>query len=180
MQDETGISATEPDWSRESLGQFWEPGKQLLRCVRRYQAAKARGGLRGRVAAKYWAGLHRVWSVLTQSEVHLHMRIGGGLRLPHATGIILHPESVIGPNCMIFQQVTLAGAVTVGGHVDIGAGAKVLGPLSIGDHARIGANAVVTRDVAPGATVAGNPAREIGGAHAKGSGLSERAPETQS
>jgi serine O-acetyltransferase len=47
----------------------------------------------------------------------------------------------------------------LGGHVDVGAGAKLIGPITIGDHARIGANAVVTRDVPAGATAVGIPAR---------------------
>ena len=47
----------------------------------------------------------------------------------------------------------------IGGHVDIGAGAKILGPVVIGDHARIGANAVVTSDVPSKATAVGIPAR---------------------
>jgi serine O-acetyltransferase len=47
----------------------------------------------------------------------------------------------------------------IGGHVDIGAGAKIIGGVTIGDHARIGANAVVTRDVPAGATAVGNPAK---------------------
>jgi serine O-acetyltransferase len=91
----------------------------------------------------------------------LNTQIAGGLRLTHPTGIIIHPDAKIGPNCMIFHQVTLAGAVELGGHVDIGAGAKVLGPLRVGDDARIGANAVVTCDVDAGQTVVGIPARPI-------------------
>jgi serine O-acetyltransferase len=50
---------------------------------------------------------------------------------------------------------------TIGGHVDIGAGAKILGNVTIGDHARIGANAVVLIDVKPGATAVGIPAQII-------------------
>jgi serine O-acetyltransferase len=49
----------------------------------------------------------------------------------------------------------------IGGHVDIGAGAKILGGVVIGDHAKIGANAVVTRDVPAGATAVGIPARIV-------------------
>lgn len=162
MQEPGEISATVPDWSREAVARFWDPGKKLLRSIRRYQAAKARGGVPGWLAAKHWALVHRVWSVLTQSEIHLNTEIGGGLRLPHPTGIVIHPESRIGPNCMIFHQVTLAGPVVLGGHVDVGAGAKILGPLTIGDHAVVGANAVVTRDVPAGAVVAGVPARIVG------------------
>jgi serine O-acetyltransferase len=59
------------------------------------------------------------------------------------------------------QQVTIVAQVKVGGHVDIGAGAKIIRPVSIGDHARIGANAVVLYDVPVGATVVGIPARII-------------------
>ncbi|MEM9579106.1 MAG: serine acetyltransferase [Pseudomonadota bacterium] len=155
------VSATEPDWSREAVRRFWDPGQKLMRSIRKYQAARARGGLFGRLTAKRWALSHLVWSIVTQCEIHLNTEIAGGLRLTHPTGIIIHPDARIGPNCMIFHQVTLAGAVKLGGHVDIGAGAKLLGPLTVGDHARIGANAVVTEDVAEGVTVAGIPAKVI-------------------
>ena len=156
---ETGISATDPDWSREKITRFWGPGKKMIRAMRRYQAARARGGVGGKIAAKYWVLNHGFWSLMTQTELHLTTRIGGGLRLTHPTGIIVHPEAEIGPNCMLFHQVTLAGPVVLGGHVDVGAGAKIIGPLTVGDHAVIGANAVVTGDVPAGATVAGIPAR---------------------
>lgn len=153
------VSAKTPDWSREALRRSWDPGRQLLRTIRRYQACKNRRGLTRWLMMKYWALQHRFWSVVTQCEIDLNCQIGGGLLLTHPQGIVIHPKSVIGPNCLIFHQVTLAGHVTLGGHVDIGAGAKLLGPLSVGNHARIGANAVVTRDVPAGATVAGIPAR---------------------
>ncbi|WP_020040555.1 serine acetyltransferase [Salipiger mucosus] len=156
-----GISAEVADWSREDVRRFWDPGPKLLRALRRYQAARARGGALARLAAKYWAANHLFWSTICQSELHLNTQVGGGLRLTHPTGIIVHPEARIGVNCMIFHQVTLAGAVELGGHVDVGAGAKLIGPLRVGDHAVIGANAVVTHDVPAGATVAGIPARVI-------------------
>ncbi|MDU8926218.1 serine acetyltransferase [Alisedimentitalea sp. MJ-SS2] len=155
------ISATTPDWSRETVQRFWDPGRKLLRSIRRYQAARARGGGLGGLAARYWVMSHWFWSLMTQTELHLNCQIGGGLLLTHPTGIIVHPEAQIGVNCLIFQQVTLAGPVVLGGHVDIGAGAKLIGPLTVGDHARIGANAVVTNDVPAGTTVAGIPARVI-------------------
>lgn len=159
--EQHGISATEPDWSREAIRRFWDPGQKLLRAVRRYQAARARGGPVARIVSRCWALNHLFWSTVCQSEIHLTCQIGGGLRLTHPTGIIIHPDARIGPNCMIFHQVTLAGPVVLGGHVDVGAGAKLIGPLTVGDHAVIGANAVVTRDVPAGATVAGVPARII-------------------
>jgi serine O-acetyltransferase len=159
--DQYEISATEPDWSREDVRMFWDPGYKLLRAIRRYQRAKARGGPLGWLLRKHWVIVHRFWSIMTQSEIHLHTQIGGGLRLPHPTGIIIHQHAKIGPNCMIFQQVTLASAVELGGHVDLGAGAKIMGPLKIGDHVTVGANSVVTRDIESGQTVAGVPARVL-------------------
>ncbi|MEN8894228.1 serine O-acetyltransferase [Planktotalea arctica] len=163
MQDspDLNVSASVPDWSREAVRGFWDPGQKLLRSIRRYQAAHARGGVLGKLTCKRWALSHLFWSTITQCEIHLNTQIEGGLRLTHPTGIVIHPDAKIGPNCMIFQQVTLAGAVVLGGHVDIGAGAKLLGPLSVGHDARIGANAVVTGDVAAGQTVVGIPARPI-------------------
>lgn len=158
---DANVSAQIPDWSRETVLTFWDPGRKLLRSIRRYQGAKTAGGIGGRLRAKYWVLNHWFWSLMTQSEIHLNTKIGGGLRLTHPTGIIIHPDAEIGVNCMIFHQVTLAGSIVLGGHVDVGAGAKLIGPLRVGDHARIGANAVVTRDVAAQNTVAGIPARVI-------------------
>jgi serine O-acetyltransferase len=53
------------------------------------------------------------------------------------------------------------GAPRIGANVEIGAGAKILGPVSIGDGAKIGANAVVLCDVPAYATAVGIPARII-------------------
>lgn len=163
MQPDHLTSATEPDWARETPQRGWDPSRRLLRAIRRYQAAQSAGGL-GRLRAKWWVLSHRFWSVVTQAEIHLTTRIGGGLRIPHPNGIVVHPDAVIGPNCTIMAQVTIGqgrapGAPVIGGHVDIGAGARILGPVRIGDHARIGANAVVTRDVPEGAVAVGVPAR---------------------
>jgi len=55
----------------------------------------------------------------------------------------------------------MEGVPIIGGHVDIGAGAKILGGIRIGDHAKIGANSVVLQDVPDGATAVGIPAKII-------------------
>lgn len=153
------VSASLPDWSRERQTRLWDPGRRLLASVRGYQRARTGLGRRWHVL---W---HRVWSVVTGAEIPLNAQIGGGLLIPHPNGIVLHPGVVIGPNCLIFQQVTLGsgkgGVPHIGGHVDIGAGAKIFGGLQIGDHARIGANAVVMADVPTGATAVGIPARIV-------------------
>jgi serine O-acetyltransferase len=108
---------------------------------------------------------HRFWSVVTGADIPLNSRIAGRLELPHPNGIVIHPDSGIGPNCMIFQQATLAvgsdGAPRLGGNVLVGSGAKLLGGIRIGDNAQVGANAVVLHDVPLGATAVGVPARLI-------------------
>ncbi len=154
-------SATVPDWSREEIRGFWDPGRKLLRAIRNYQIARQRGTIFGSISSKYWALSHWFWSIVTQSEIHLNCTIGGGLLLPHPTGIIIHPSSKIGPNCLIFHQVTLVGAVEVEGHCDIGAGAKIIGPVRIGRHVQIGANAVVLQDIAEDSIAVGVPARTV-------------------
>ena len=154
------VSGQEPDWSREALSGGWQPSRALLRSIRSYQT---HSGLRRRLAVLR----HRFWSVVTGADVPLNAQIGGGLLLPHPTGVVIHPEAEIGPNCLLFQQVTLGvianktGAPRLGGNVDVGAGAKILGPVTIGDHAVIGANAVVLSDIPAGAVAVGAPARVI-------------------
>ena len=159
------VSASVPDWSREAPRRFWDPSRRLLRSIRGYAKARGRRGPMAWLMRKHWVLSHRFWSVVTQTEIHLGTRIGGGLLLPHPNGIVIHPSAEIGVNCLIFQQVTIgtrgrqSGAPRIGGHVDIGAGAKILGPVTIGDHARIGANSVVLQDVPTGKTAVGLPAR---------------------
>ena len=156
------VSASVPDWGRERLGHVPLRGRLLLRAVRGYQGA--RGPLRLPLKAA-WKVLHWWASLLSQCTVPLNLQVGGGLMLPHPQGIVINHAAVIGPNCLIFHQVTIGsngrGVPVIGGHVDIGAGARIIGPVRVGDHARIGANAVVTRDVPAGAVVVGNPARVL-------------------
>lgn len=159
MTELTSISATDPDWSREKKRRGeWSPGKSLLASIRDYQKHR---GLRRKIAVLR----HRLWSAISGADIPINCRIGGGLLIPHPNGIVIHPSASIGPNCLLFQQVTLgaddSGVPTIGGHVDIGAGAKILGSINVGDHARIGANAVVLKDVIPGATMVGIPARAV-------------------
>jgi serine O-acetyltransferase len=159
-------SPTTPDWSRERKA-FWEwsPSRSLLASLRTHQ--RLAGSHRPwQVVLRKLAFLrHRFWSVVTASDIPLGTRIGGGLLLPHPTGVVMHGDVELGPNCLVFQGVTLGaseeGVPRIGGHVDIGAGAKVIGPVSVGDHAQIGANAVVVSDVPPWATAVGVPARVI-------------------
>ncbi len=160
MSNNPQISATEPDWSRERLWCWWDPAPQLLRSIRNYQKWKKRGPI-GALISKYYVLSHRFWSVVACADIPLNSHLGGGLVLRHPNGVVLHQNAIVGPNCLILQQVTLVEGVRLGGHVDIGAGAKIIRPVTIGDHAKIGANAVVICDVPPGATAVGIPAKII-------------------
>lgn len=160
------VSATVPDADRERCRSFWEPGRQLLRSIRGYQRWRAKPAPL-RWWARYWVLRYRFWSAVSGADIPLNAHLGTGLLLPHPNGVVVHPDAVVGVNCLVMQGVTLGtngsdcGAPVLGGHVDIGAGAKVLGSVVIGDHARIGANAVVLTDVPAGATAVGIPARII-------------------
>ena len=155
------ISTTEPDWSREKVDRWWSPSKQLLKSIRKYQEWQARKGLLAKFFCKLYVLKHRFWSVVTGADIPLNCQIAGGLKLTHPNGVIIHPKATIGPNCLIFQQVTIIKGVRIGGHVDIGAGAKIIRPVSIGDNAKIGANAVVLNDVPANATALGIPAKIV-------------------
>jgi serine O-acetyltransferase len=154
------LSAEVADWSRERPQQFWDPGRKLLAALRSYQRWHTRPGPLSVLVCKFLVLRHRFWSVVTGADIPLNCQIGGGLLLPHPNGVVIHPGARIGANCLIFQQVTIGSRSgddlpVIGGHVDIGAGAKILGRVRIGDHARIGANAVVIRDVPARGTVVG-------------------------
>ena len=159
------ISATVPDWSREYKSFFtWDPSRSLLASIRAYQSHSNSSFFLSKIANKIAVFRHRFWSIVTGADIPINTNIEGGLLIPHPNGVVIHPDVRVGVNCLIFQQVTI-GSVngsappTIGGHVDIGAGAKILGKLTIGDHAKIGANAVVLIDVPTGKTAVGIPAK---------------------
>jgi serine O-acetyltransferase len=161
---EAGVSADVPDWSRETPRRVWDPSRKLLLAIRDYNYWHSKRGPIAAMGRKWVVLRHRFWSVVTGADIPLGCQIGGGLLIPHPNGIIVHPDARIGVNCLVFQQVTIgtgkgAGVPAIGGHVDIGAGAKILGPVRIGSHVRIGANAVVVTDVPSGATAVGIPAK---------------------
>ena len=157
----------EPTWRKPPLTEnevptrWWDPSRKMVRSLRRYHAARTPLG-RGVQNVK-----HRFWSAVTSCDVPLNTKIGLGFNMPHATGIVIHPYSVLGENCMVMQNVTIGGRGTgkgypiIGRGVDIGPGACVLGGITVGDGAQIGANAVVIADVPPRAVAAGVPARII-------------------
>lgn len=161
------VSATEPIWTRELPRRWWDPPRRLIKSIRDYQSLIERRPFAWRIRTKLCVLRHRFWSVVCSASVPLGTKLGGGFVLLHPEGVVIHPQAVLGPNCLILSGVTLGtggpipGVPSIGGHVDIGTGAKILGGVHIGDHARIGANAVVITDVPAEATAVGVPARII-------------------
>jgi serine O-acetyltransferase len=160
---EETISAEIPDWGRERPQRFWDPGRKLLLAIRRYQYWRSKRGILALCICKWLVLSHRFWTLITGAAIELDSRIGGGLLIPHPNGVVIHPNAAIGVNCLIFQQVTIGsrglGVPVIGGHVDIGAGAKILGAVEVGDHAFIAANSLVITNVPAGTTAIGVPAR---------------------
>ena len=103
-------------------------------------------------------------------DINPAARIGRGLMLDHATGLVVGETAVIGDNCSILHGVTLGGSgkergdrhPKIGNNVMIGAGATVLGNIHVGNCCMVAAGSVVLKDVPPMSTVAGVPARVVG------------------
>jgi serine O-acetyltransferase len=106
---------------------------------------------------------------LTGIEIHPAAKIGRGFFIDHGMGVVIGETTEIGDHVTLFQGVTLGGTgkergkrhPTLGNHVVVGAGAKILGGIKIGDNVKIGANSVVLKSVPPNSTVIGVPARII-------------------
>ncbi len=116
-----------------------------------------------------WLGrmLSQIGRFLTGIEIHPGAVIGRRFFIDHGMGVVIGETAEIGDDCTLYHGVTLGGTTwnkgkrhpTLERGVVIGAGAKVLGPIVVGEGAKIGSNAVVVKDVPPGATAMGIPAR---------------------
>jgi serine O-acetyltransferase len=106
---------------------------------------------------------------LTGIEIHPAAKIGTGFFIDHGMGVVIGETAEVGDYVTLFQGVTLGGTgkergkrhPTLGNHVVVGAGAKILGGIRIGDNVKIGANSVVLKNVPSNSTVIGVPARII-------------------
>lgn len=105
--------------------------------------------------------LYRLWYIkradaFNNASMGTHRNFGAAFaeppQLPHGlNGIIVSHNAVIGKNCRIFHQVTIGegrgGAPTIGDHVVLGAGCKIIGGIHIGDHVKVAAGCVVMQDI---------------------------------
>jgi serine O-acetyltransferase len=123
---------------------------------------------RGWTTSARWLSQVARW--LTGIEIHPGATIGKRLLIDHGMGVVIGETAEIGDNVTLYQSVTLGGVSlnpekrhpTIEDDVVIGSGAAVLGPFTVGKGARVGANAVVLREVEPGTTVVGIPAKPTG------------------
>ena len=119
---------------------------------------------------KFFARMVSQWiRFSTGIEIHPGAKIGKGVLIDHGMGVVIGETAEVGDGCTIYQGVTLGGTgkdvgkrhPTIGNHVMIGAGAKVLGPFTVGDYSKIAANSVVLSAVPPNCTCVGAPARVV-------------------
>jgi serine O-acetyltransferase len=109
-------------------------------------------------------------SVTLGVDIHPAAKIGCGIMLDHATGIVVGETAVIEDDVSMLHSVTLGGSGKQSGDrhpkirhgVLLAAGCKVIGNIEVGAGAKVGAGSVVLHDVPPGVTVAGVPARIVG------------------
>lgn len=127
----------------------------------------------------HWMYIRRIFTVarvisqtsrfITGIEIHPGAQIGQRLFIDHGMGVVIGETCEIGDDVVLYQGVTLGGTgkekgkrhPTIGNHVVIGSGAKVLGSFKIGDGSFVGANAVVLREVPKNSTVVGIPGKLV-------------------
>ena len=109
-------------------------------------------------------------SEVFQTDINPAAKIGRGIFLDHATGLVVGQTAVIDDDVSILQGVTLGGTgkergdrhPKIGRGVLLGAGAKILGNIEVGQCSRVAAGSVVLQSVPRNTTVAGVPARVVG------------------
>jgi serine O-acetyltransferase len=152
------LRAYNNDWSAQG---FWV---MLV-----YRFGRWRYGLRPAILRKFFSALYKLLfkfiQIITGIELPCEAEVGHNFVIDHFGGIIISCYARIGDNCRIRNGVTIGlrrveekQAPVIGNNVDIGAGAKLLGPIRIGDNVVIGANAVVLCDVPDDSIAVGVPA----------------------
>jgi serine O-acetyltransferase len=123
-----------------------------------------KGGISKFIGKLLWVRLVKI----SGCYISLKAKIGAGLKLPHATGVVIGDDVVIGDNVQIYQHVTIGRKSiiqddypVIGDNVIIYAGAVLIGNIVIGNNAVIGANSVLTQNVNESEVFVGIPAKKI-------------------
>jgi serine O-acetyltransferase len=161
-------------------------GAQGLWAMVVYRFGRWRYGVRPVLVRKFLSLIYhllfKLVQIVTGIELPCEVEIGQNFIIDHFGGIVISGYAKFGDNCRIRNGVVVglrnvkdARAPIVGNNVDIGAGAKLLGPIRIGDNVHIGANAVVLCDVPDNSVAVGVPAvvklRESNGRGESGDGV---------
>lgn len=134
-----------------------------------YRFGRWRYGVRPAILRKLCSLIYRIWykviQIITGIDLPCEVSIGSNFVIDHFGGIVISGYAKFGDNCRIrtgvvvgLRHVDEPCAPVFGNNVDIGTGAKVLGPIAIGNNVVIGANAVVITDVPDNSIAVGIPA----------------------
>jgi serine O-acetyltransferase len=151
------LAAYNGDWSAQG---FWV---MLV-----YRFGRWRYGLRPALLRKLGSALYKLLyklvQVATGIELPCEVIVGRRFIIDHFGGIVISGFTSFGDDCRIRSGVVIGlrrvdepSAPRIGNNVDIGTGAKILGPITIGDNVVIGANAVVLQDVPANSIAVGVP-----------------------
>lgn len=120
-------------------------------------------GLRQLFQAAYALGMPLV-RAFTGVQIQPQTKVGPGLAILHFGGVVITRECEIGPNCLLYHNVSLVTMRSnhgprIGANFYAGVGTTVIGEVTIEDDVTCGAGSLVTKSVPKDAVVAGVPAR---------------------
>jgi serine O-acetyltransferase len=134
-----------------------------------YRFGRWRYGVRPVIVRKFLSFVYKVLfkfvQILTGVELPCEVVVGRNFIIDHFGGIVISGYAKFGDNCRIrtgvvvgLRRTGVGRAPVIGDNVDIGTGAKLLGPIRIGNNVLVGANAVVLCDVPDNSVAVGVPA----------------------
>jgi len=135
-----------------------------------YRFGRWRYTIKVPLVRKFFSMLYKLFfkgmQIITGIELPCEVNVGRNFRIDHFGDIIISGYASFGDNCIVRNGVTVGLknieekiAPAIGNSVNIGAGAKILGPITVGDNVDIGANAVVIHSIPSNSIAVGVPAR---------------------
>jgi len=169
VEDLKAVVDRDPACDRYSVPFLFFKGYQALQSYRIGHHLWCAG--RRALALQLQSSISEVFGV----DIHPAARIGRGILMDHATGIVIGETAVVEDNVSMLHEVTLGGTGKEHGDrhpkvrrgVLIAAGAKIFGNIEIGESAKVAGGSVVLHPVPPYTTVAGVPAKPVGKTHGR-------------